>query len=111
MMCRRRVIRLSEGLLRCARIVTLELWSPTLCAHIWRFALAPVFAPLLDQFCDQRCPPGLVACPQAGASVAVEVFIEQDEVSPVRIIMEHLRRTVDRPTARVIPQEHADQSV
>src|SRR5690348_16379446 len=43
---------------------------------------------LLKQPRHECCPTGLVACPTTPAGVAVEVFIEQDLVTPVRISRE-----------------------
>ena len=37
---------------------------------------------------DEAGPPGLVAGAEAGAVVAVEVLVEQDQVAPVRIVLE-----------------------
>src|SRR5687768_15950899 len=51
-----------------------------------RSALAP--ARLLDELGHEAGPPGLVAGAEAGAVVAVEVLVEQDEVAPVRILLE-----------------------
>src|SRR5262245_53472399 len=40
---------------------------------------------LLEQFRHQPRPAGLMAGADAGASVAVEVLVEEDQVAPVRI--------------------------
>ena len=42
-------------------------------------------------------PARLVARPDPGAVVAVEVLVEQDQVAPVRVGLELLHRPVDRP--------------
>src|SRR5262245_62125362 len=44
-------------------------------------------------------PSGLMAGAQAGAVVAVEVLVEQDQIAPVRVVLEFLRPAVDRPAA------------
>ena len=62
-------------------------------------ALQRVLGVLLDQLGDQAGPPGLVAGAEAGAGVAIEIFVEQDEVAPVRIGLELLAIAVDRPAA------------
>src|SRR4030095_8509999 len=41
------------------------------------------------------------------AVVAVEVFVEQDEIAPERIALEYLRAAVDGPPAVLIAQEDA----
>jgi hypothetical protein len=46
------------------------------------------FAALLQQFGDQASPARLVARADALASVSMEVFVEEDEVAPVGIVLE-----------------------
>jgi len=43
---------------------------------------------LANHFCDQCCPAGLMAGPDAGAVVAVEVFVKENMVAPMRIVLE-----------------------
>ena len=40
---------------------------------------------------DDAGPAGLMTGAQAGAVVAVEVLVEQDEIAPVRVLLELLR--------------------
>ena len=42
----------------------------------------------LDEGSDEACPPGLVRRAEPGAVVAVEVLEEQDEIAPVRVVLE-----------------------
>jgi hypothetical protein len=35
----------------------------------------------------------------AGAVIAVEIFVEQDQITPMRIVLKRLRTAVDRPAA------------
>ena len=58
---------------------------------------------------DQAGPPRLVAGSQPRSVVAVEVFVEQDEVAPVRIFLELLRPSIYRPPAILVAQESARQ--
>jgi hypothetical protein len=51
---------------------------------------------LLDQFCDQSGPTRLVARADAGAVVAVEVFVEWDQIAPVRVVLEFFRAAENR---------------
>jgi len=44
--------------------------------------------PLVDEVGHQRRPARLVACPQAGGRVAVEVFVEEQLVTPLRVVAE-----------------------
>src|SRR5436190_21986862 len=55
--------------------------------------------PFVDQICDKSRPPGLVIRAEARAVVAVEVFIEQQAVSPVRILLEFFGSAVDSGTS------------
>src|SRR3954464_11824429 len=50
-------------------------------------------------------PPGLVAGADAGAVVAMDVFVEQDEIAPVRILLKLCGAAVYRPAAILAPQE------
>ena len=43
---------------------------------------------LLDELGDQSGPTGLVARADPGAVVAVEVFVERDQIAPVRVVLE-----------------------
>ena len=52
-------------------------------------------------------PAGLMAGAEAGAVVAVEVLVEQDEIAPVRVFLELPRAAVDRPPAVLVAQEDA----
>src|SRR5262249_22780966 len=62
-----------------------------------------------QQVCHQRSPAGLVAGANAGAVVSVEIFVEQDEILPMRIAMERLRAPVHRaPTVRPAKEDPAE---
>src|SRR5580700_4124026 len=50
--------------------------------------LDTLFPALLDQFGNQAGPAGLVTRAEAGAIVSMEVFIEEQQVPPVRIALE-----------------------
>ena len=64
---------------------------------------------LLDQFCNQSRPSSLVAGADAGTVVAVEVFVKQDQVAPVRIVLEFFRAAENRSSLIRIAQEDARQ--
>src|SRR5437879_967716 len=51
---------------------------------------------------DNAGPASLMAGAEAGPVVAVEVFVEQDQVTPVRVFLELLRAAVDRPPAILV---------
>src|SRR5215475_12078680 len=65
----------------------------------------------LNQFGDQTSPSGLMARSQAGSVITVEVFVEQEVVSPVRIGLKFLRAAINRPAARPITEKDPDQSL
>ena len=56
---------------------------------------------------DQSGPPRLVAGAEAGAVVAVEVLMERNVVTPVRILLELFRAAEHRTLTGVIAQENA----
>ena len=58
---------------------------------------------------DDAGPSGLVAGAETGAVVAVEVLVEQEEIAPVRILLELPRAAVDGPPALAVLQEDARQ--
>src|SRR5262249_5017426 len=64
--------------------------------------------PLVDERRHQRRPAGLVAGAEAGAVVAVEGLVEQDQVAPVRVLLELPRAAVHRPPAVRPPREDSD---
>src|SRR5437867_5780653 len=64
-----------------------------------------LLAALLQEFGDEAGPARLVARADAGAVVAVEVLIEQNQVAPVRVALELLRGAEDRPAAVFAAQE------
>src|SRR5207249_9209046 len=64
-----------------------------------------LLAALLEELGDEAGPARLVARADAGAVVAVEVLVEQNDVAPVRVALELLRGAEDRPAAVFAAQE------
>src|ERR1700722_1770977 len=64
----------------------------------------------VEQGGDKTCPARLVTGPEAGAVVTVKVFVKQDQVAPVRIVLEFFRSPVNRPFAMRIAQERASEA-
>src|SRR5256885_14396269 len=68
-------------------------------------------ARLLKQFRHQSGPSGLMVCAHSGAKVAIEIFVELDQVAPVRVILKNLVASVHRtpavPAAR--SEEHTSE--
>src|SRR5215469_8125217 len=54
---------------------------------------------------DETRPSSLMACSQARTVIAVKIFVKEDVVAPVRILLELLRCSVNRPLAVRIAQE------
>ena len=63
-----------------------------------------------DEVGDQAGPSGLVGGAEAGAVVAVEVFVEGQQVVPGGVGLETLRVTEDRPAAVGVVEEDRDES-
>src|SRR5438046_6366097 len=59
---------------------------------------------------DDTGPAGLMARAETGAVVAVEVFVEQDEIAPVRVFLEFPGRPVYGPSAAPGPPAASAQS-
>src|SRR5271169_6674554 len=70
-----------------------------------------VLADLLQEFGDERRPPGLVASADARAVVAVEVFVKREQVAPVWITLELLRAAKHRAPPVAVAQEDARQAL
>src|SRR5687768_4110529 len=68
-------------------------------------------SPLVDQVRHQSGPAGLVVRAETGAVVAVEIFVEQQQVAPVLVVLELLRAAVDRTRAVLAAGEQADHPV
>src|SRR4051812_10087259 len=65
---------------------------------------------LLDHASDHTGPARLVARADAGAIVAVEILVEEDQILPVRVFLKLRRAAVDRAAAVVAPHEDTDQA-
>src|SRR5947199_769567 len=58
---------------------------------------------------DDARPPGLMAGPETGSVISMEVLVEEDEVAPVRVLLELLGATVDRAAPAPVPEEDAGE--
>ena len=65
---------------------------------------------LAQQACDECGPTGLVGGTAASTGVAVEVFVEQDKVAPIRIGRVSSVLTVTRTASGGIGQEEARET-
>src|SRR6266511_460128 len=63
-----------------------------------------------DQVGDEPGPAGLVGGPEAGAGVAVEVLVEEDQVVPRWVLLQLAVAAEDGAPALLVPQEQRDQA-
>ena len=68
-----------------------------------------LFATLLQEFSHQRGPTRLVTGADAGTVIAVKIFVEQDQITPLRIVLKFLGTTEHWPRAFAIAQEDTRQ--
>src|SRR5262249_26562216 len=59
---------------------------------------------------DNAGPAGLVAGAEAGSVIAMEVFVEQNQVAPVRVLLKLSGAAIDRTPAIFAAQKNAGQS-
>src|SRR5262249_14768351 len=59
---------------------------------------------------DKAGPTGLMTGAEARAIVAVQIFVEQDEIAPVRVILEFPCPAIHRPPAIRVLEEDAGKS-
>src|SRR6478609_2008426 len=78
-------------------------------SHLQQFAGLDV-AKELDQGRRQPGPSGLVTGADAGAVVAVEVLVEEDQVAPVRVGLELFAATIDRSLAFLVAEKDLRES-
>src|SRR5215468_5131052 len=69
-----------------------------------------LFSALLEEFCDQAGPAGLMAGAQARSAVAVKVFVKKNQVAPMRIALEDFASTGDGTAPGAVSQKDADQA-
>ena len=62
------------------------------------------------QSSDAARPSSLMASPQAGSVVSMEILVEEDQVSPIWILLKFLRTSVYRPTGASVPEEDVRKS-
>src|SRR5215472_17198806 len=77
-------------------------------SNVW-FALSR-FAALLQQFCRQAGPPGLMTGSDAGTTIAVEIFVEKNQVAEVGVGLKLLHASINRTPPPLIFQEDLGQA-
>ena len=73
--------------------------------------VSAILAVLLDELGDQSRPARLVAGPEAGSRVAVEVFEKQNIIAPVRVGLKFFARSVNWTAAAGVRGEDVDETV
>src|ERR1051326_6430049 len=74
-------------------------------------ATALSLAPLVNQRGDEARPARLMRRAEAHAGVAVVVLVEEQEVAPVRVVLEFGVPAVDGASARFVACEEANEGV
>lgn len=59
----------------------------------------------MQKFCYQSCPAGLVAGANAAAIVAMKIFVKQDVVAEMRVVLELFILAENRPRSIAVSQE------
>src|SRR6185503_20181198 len=65
----------------------------------------------MDDARDAAGPTGLVARAETGAVVAMEVLVEEQQITPVRILLKHRRPAVNRTPPLLVAQEDPAQTM
>src|SRR5262245_18867281 len=93
------------------RLCRFDLWAERRSSPGRQEGLRIELAKNLDEEGDDASPTRLVAGADAGAVVAMEIFVEQQVIAPVGILLEFLRSTEHRPPAGFIAQEDPGQAI
>src|SRR5271169_976789 len=75
-----------------------------------KITLGTLLSALLDQFGDQSSPASLVTRADACAIVGMEIFVEEEQIFPVRIALEDFGAAGDRPPAVFATNENMNQA-
>ena len=70
-----------------------------------------VFTKLLNELSHQASPPRLMTGTNACSIIAVEVFIEQNEIAPVGIGLKRFTAAINGTIARWISQKDAGETL
>lgn len=73
--------------------------------------VAAVFTTFKEQVGDEASPAGLVARAQTSTVVTVKVFVEQQQVAPVWVLLELLHVAMYGPVSLFVAQENVRQAV
>jgi hypothetical protein len=79
-------------------------------ASYCHLTLLAASAQILNQTGHQGSPTGLMTCAEPLACFSVEIFMKQDEVFPIRIVLEPRPRPISGTLAGLIGQEEPRQA-
>ena len=69
------------------------------------------FALLLNEFCDQAGPAGLVRCAETGAGVAVKIFVKPKAMLILPVVHYVTRGASERPLTIFVAQPEFNQPI
>src|SRR5882762_4144819 len=67
--------------------------------------------PFIDQRGDESRPASLMRGAQTESGIAVKVFVEQNQIAPIRVALELLHSPINRSVATFIPREDRNQTI
>ena len=70
-----------------------------------RKELSTALTALLQEIGHYPCPPGLMAGAEPCAILTMEIFVEEHEVAPMRVLLKFLDPSVHSPAPLVVPEE------
>src|ERR1700730_12921600 len=74
-------------------------------------ARSSLSAPFVNEIGYEPGPSGLVAGAQPGSSVTVKILIEEQVITPVRIVLEFAVVAKTGPPARAVPNENINHPI
>ena len=66
---------------------------------------------LLEQVGHHGCPAGLMACANTAPRITMEVLVEWDVITPMRIVLERRVRAKDRSATLLVTQKDAGETM
>ena len=73
---------------------------------IWCARQTTIGASILDDLGDQTCPAGLMRCADTAASVAVKVFVEENMIAEMGIVVTFAVGVVESPFTPFVTEEN-----
>lgn len=75
-----------------------------------REELPTALTALLQEIGHYTCPTGLMAGADPCAILTMEIFVEEHEVAPMRVLLKFLDPSVHSPAPLVVPEEYVGQA-